>query len=292
MNKTKKIFAATIVIFALAVLFAARLASAAITSIDTDTLYPGDSAKMTIRYENDLNKDIEDVTFSMAFAGLPISSSGSSEDSIKEILDGDRDKFVFVLRADNSAKPGDYDIPYVLSYRNDSAKIVIQEGTIGIKISGRTEIDFSSSVDNPIINQRGKITLKIINKGDGEARFTSVKILPEGYTLLSEDNVYIGTVNADDFESATFDVLFNSAKARLVGILEYKDLENNKLTKNIEIPLKIYTKEEAIKQGIITKNNTGLYIAIGVALIIIWLIVRAIRKRMRMKKSREAQLAR
>ncbi len=277
---------------ALAVLFAAQLASAAITSITTEPLYPGETAKITIKYENDLGKDIEDITFSMNFAGLPISSSGSSQDSIKELLDEEKDNFVFSLRASNIAKPGDYNIPYVLNYRNGSLKTIIQEGTLGIKISGRTEIDLSSAVENPIINQKGKITLKIINKGDGEARFASLTILPEGYILLSEDKIYIGTINADDFESATFDVLFNSARAKLVGILEYKDLENNKLIKNIEIPLKIYTQEEAIKEGIITKNNTGLYVSVIIVLIIVWLIVRAIRKRRRIRKSKEAQLER
>jgi hypothetical protein len=180
----------------------------------------------------------------------------------------------------------------MLSYRNGSLKTIIQEGTLGIKIGGRTEIDLSSTVENPIIGQKGKITLRIINKGDGEARFASLTILPEGYTLLSEDKVYIGTINADDFESATFNVLFNSAKTKLMGMLEYKDLENNRLIKNIESPLKIYTQEEAIKEGIMTKSKAGLYVLIIAVIIVIWLIVRTIRKRRRMKKSREAQLAR
>ena len=34
-----------------------------------------------------------------------------------------------------------------------------------------------------------------MNKGIGEAKFVTVKIVPEGYTLPSEDSIYIGSIN-------------------------------------------------------------------------------------------------
>ena len=54
--------------------------------------------------------------------------------------------------------------------------------------------------------------MKIINSGFGDIKFVNVQIFPDGFILLGSANDYIGNVDSDDFESATFDVIFNDEK--------------------------------------------------------------------------------
>ena len=96
---------------------------------------------------------------------------------------------------------------------------------------------------------------------------------------MSSSSNYIGNIASDDFETSSFDVIFNEDKAKLIGVIEYKDFNNNDKTEIIDIPLKVYTKEEAINLGVIQNSKTPIYIGIVVILIILFFIYRTIRKR-------------
>lgn len=277
-----------LVVFASLFLFLSLAFSSALVleSVDADVLAPGSEGSIDISIKNNLNDDIEQVSLSLDFTNLPFTSVGSSEDNVDDINEDDSEDFHFKIKAANDAKPGFYNIPYAITYKNQSTP---QKGTIGLRVSAKTELDYSVSTENPIVGQQGKISLKIINKGLGDARFVSVKIMPGDYTVLSDEQDYIGTVSSDDFETATFDVLFKKENADLNAVVEYRDLDNNKINKDINLPLEVYSEQRATELGIIKKNNTWLYIIPIVLVIAIWLVWRAIRKRKRLNKSKEMQ---
>ncbi|OIO80336.1 hypothetical protein AUJ84_03780 [Candidatus Pacearchaeota archaeon CG1_02_32_132] len=262
-----------------------NLASAVvITSVVSDSFSPGKEGSIRIGVENTLIDDIQDVVLTLDFKGLPFIPVRGSSDGFDELNSGDDGLFNFVIRASNDITPGNYQIPYTITFdENDVPKI--RTGTIGIKVEGTTELSYSIDTENPIIGQEGKISLKIINKGFADAKFVSVRAVPSGFTLLSEDDIYIGTVSSDDFETATFNVIFNSNNPSLSAIIEYRDFDNNKFTKSIDLPVKVYTQDRAIELGLIKKNNTPLYIGIGIVVIIAWFVWRSIAKRRRIKKS-------
>ena len=253
-----------------------------IYDVASDTIAPGKEGQLKIILKNTLSDDVEDVTLSLDLANVPFTTLGGSSETQDEIQEGDRETFTFTLRADTSAKAGDYKIPYTITYKNASSAL---KGTIGVRISAKPEISYTASADVPVIDSKGKINLKIINKGLGEARFATLRITPQGYTLLSDSEVYIGSINSDDFETASFDVIFKSKSASLSGILEYSDLEGKKYSLPLAYSLNVYTQDEAVKQGIIKKNNAGMYVGLIILLIIIWLVYRNIAKRRRLKKS-------
>jgi len=282
MNKSMKIIS-ILTVFLLAISLASTLTSALIvSSVDSPVLAPGEEGRLTVILKNTFDNDIEDVSLSLDLSTIPFTAVGSSEFSLNRIDNDDKESFVFLLRADSSAKTGDYSIPYTITYRNSSTP---KKGTIGIKISAKPNLDFTSSTDIPVIGQKSKLTLKIVNKGLGDAKFVSFTLSPDGLTLLSEPTIYIGSIDSDDFESASFDVIYQSKSATLAGNLEYRDIDNKLYTKSISIPVEVYTKDEAIKKGIIQKSNTTTYILVVVILIVLWLIWRAIAKRRRLKKS-------
>ncbi|MCH7567803.1 MAG: hypothetical protein IIA87_00105 [Nanoarchaeota archaeon] len=263
-----------------------QMASAVvISSVDVNTFFPGEERIMRIEVKNTLGDDIEDVSLSLDLSGMPFIPIGSSEDSVDEIREDKKKTFLFRIRAANDIEPKDYQIPYEISfkYRGDRED---REGKIGVRVSAKTELEFIASTENPVIGQEGKIILKIINKGFADANFVSVRVFPQGYTLLSDSGIYIGTVDSDDFETSSFNVIFNSAKAKLVVLVEYKDFNNEKIIKNIELPITVYSKEKAIELGIIKRNNTPIYIGIAVLVVVLWFIWRIIKKRRRIKQSR------
>lgn len=278
-------------IFALcfAVVFALSVVSAAvIEDVRVSTLQPGEDATMVVTVKNPLDDKIKDVSLSLSFAdpvthaALPISSVGSSEYNVDEIQDDDAEDFTFNIRASNSAAPGDYNIPYTLTY---DGLAVAQTGTIGITVEGTAELDFSTKEENPVIDGKGKITLKIVNKGFADAKFVSVKINPSGYTLLSENEIYVGTISSDDFEAIDMDVIFGKSPA-VSATLTYKDFNNHDVTRTISLPVKVYSREKAIELGIIKQSYALVYLLTIAVIILLIVVIRTINKRRRMAKSR------
>ena len=146
-------------------------------------------------------------------------------------------------------------------------------------MSAKTEIDFSAEVQGTaILNQEGTLSLEIINKGLGDIKSVSVQIFPQGFELISKNKIFIGTINADDTDTATFDVIFTTTAPVLKAKVTYKDFENNAQTDTVNLPFKVYTQEEALKLGIIKKSNTGTYFLVLIVLLIIWFVWRRIKK--------------
>lgn len=283
----------------LIILFTISFASAVVVDADYITVFPGEEGRVVIEIENNENFDIEDVSIQIILAtflpdqtpiALPFTVVGSSEKDIDDIDEDDEDDVSFTLRPFFDIKPGDYNIPYRITYVNedDNDEDFEQTGTFGLRVSAKTELDFAIDISgNAIVGEEGEISLEIINKGLGDIKSTSVEITPLGFELLSKKKIFIGTVDSDDFETANFDVIYQSTSATLSAIVTYKDFDNNPQTQVVNLPINIYTKEEALELGLIKQSRIGLYIGIAVVLIIIWFLYRRRRKKKRDKNKRK-----
>ncbi len=270
----------------LLLIFTLPFLPAIIVDSDYITIYSGESGKVTFNIENNENFDIEDVSVALDLSDLPFTSIGSSEKDIDNI-DEDRDEDIsFTLKASTDITPGDYDIPYLLKYSNanNNSETYEKTGTFGLRVSARTDLDFSVETDeNAIIGQEGRISLEIINKGLGEIKSISVKIFPQGFELLSGDKIFVGSIDGDDSDTATFEVIYKTTNPVLSAKIDYKDFDNQDHTKIVNLSFKVYTKEQALELGIIENPNYSPYIIIGI-LVIAFFLYRKIRKKRKKNK--------
>ena len=89
----------------------------------------------------------------------------------------------------------------------------------------------------------------------------------------------MGTIDSDDFESESFDVIFNERFNPLSVKIVYKNFNNEEQQIMKSISLRAYTSKEAVEKGILKKNNAFMYVGIFILLLIIWFIFRIIRRR-------------
>lgn len=289
MRKTKIIWEIASILFISLVLMGV-VSAISIDEIRQDKLYPGEQTKISVDVKNTLNDRIENVNLIIDFSNSKFISVGSASGNKDGIDEDDTETFNFNIKASSDIKPGDYNIPYILTYEVNlinRTDIISEKGTIGISVGARTELDYAALTENPIVGQKGKVSIKIINSGLGEIKFINVKIIPNGFTLLGNNENYIGTVSSNDYETATFDVIFKSERARVAGVVEYKDFDNNKQTQTVDLPITVYSKEKALELGIIKKDNTWIYGIVIITMIILWFTYRTIRKR-RKKKNQGA----
>jgi len=275
--------------FALLLVFSISLTSAIIiNSVDVPPFSPGQEGQVRIGVENILNKDTDDVSLKLSFENLPFIPIGTSEQSIDEIEEDDEEDFVFRIKAATDINPGDYEIPYTLEYEIDGDSKT-KTGTIGVRVEANPDLTFTIDTSDSIQNKQGRISFKIINKGFSDARFVSVRIIPDGYIATSEKEEYVGEVDSDDFETVNFDVLYTSTDATFFAIVEYRDFNNEKIIKNVELPITVFTQEQALKLGLIQPSKTASYITTAIVIIVIIIIWRWWKRRQKLRKIKKNQ---
>ena len=268
---------------------AINMVSAVIVDADYVTLFPGEDGKISINIENNENFDIEDISISLVLEDVPFTSAGSSVRDINDIDEDDDDSVTFTLRPSTEIVPGDYSIPYRIDYVNsaNTSQNFSKEGSFGIRISAKTDLDFTiETSEAAVLGSEGQISLEIINQGLGEIRSVSVQILPGSFELLSKDKIFVGTIDADDSDTASFDVVYKGLNPVFSAKITYKDFDNNDQTKTVNLPVKVYTEEQALELGLISKSKTLTYFIVILVLFVIWYVWRRIRKR-RKQKERE-----
>jgi hypothetical protein len=281
----------TIILGTIAILLSLSMVSMAsavtISEISTLKIYPGEQASVSIEVSNNLNDDVEDVSLTLNLDNTGFISIGGNEESEDEIREDKEETFTFRLKAPSTIEPGAYNIPYTLVYTFQDEDIE-KKGSFGVEVSAKTELDYSVETEGNVVGDKGKISLMIVNSGLGDIRFVSVSLANSksgGYTLLSNPQVYVGTVDSDDFETATFDVRFDKKNVVLNAVVKYKDFENEDQIETITLPVNVYSVDEAFDLGIKKKNSTPIYLSTVVLLIILWFVYRSWRKRQRQKKS-------
>ena len=248
-----------------------------------ETIYPGESEEIILEIENNENFDIEDVSLALDLSNLPFTTIGSSEKDVDDIDEDDDERVSFNLRASIDIIPGDYNIPYILKYVNaeNNSEEFEKTGSFGLRVSAETDLDFVVDVqDNAIVGEEGEVSLEIINKGLGEIKSMSVQIFPQGFELLSKEKIFVGTIDADDSDTATFDVIYKTTNPILSAKVEYKDFDNKDQTETVNLAFKVYTKEKALELGILKRPNYIVYLVIGI-LVIAFIIHRILKKRKR-----------
>lgn len=268
--------------------------SALVVDADYITTYPGKEGRVNLVIENNEDFDIKDISISLDLSNTGFTTVGSSEKSIDEIDENDDEDVSFTIRAATDITPGDYDILYKIGYTNadsDDEEEYDKDGTFGIRVSAETDIDFAvetKGIDgSAIVGKQGQISLEIINKGLGEIKSVGVEIEPSGFELISGEKIFIGSIDGDDTDIANFDVIFQSKNPVLKARVTYKDFDNNNQEELVNLPLNIYTVEEAKEKGLVSDSNSLVYIIIIVLIIILWVLWRFWKKRRKIKKKIE-----
>ena len=275
----------------LAILFLSSLASA--LNIDSVSVKPeeikqGEKISLELVIENNLDSDVEDVSISLDLKDIPFAPYlTSNQVSYEGIKEGKEKEARFNLIAFSDAESGTYKIPVKISYILD-LKEIEKEGVVSLIINAKPELEVFAEDAILIKGQSSELIIRIVNSGLGDVKLLSLELeTVRGMRILDNKKVYIGDIDSDDFDSVEFKLKVDENAPSIISLpikLNYKDFQNNNIEENKNLELRIYTKEQAINLGLVKKSNT-LVIVIGIIiLIILFLVYRAIRKKLKKKR--------
>jgi len=283
-----------ILVLILGILITSIASMVSAVTIEDSSIFPteieaGQVATLSIRLQNNLNKDVEDVSVSLDLSDAPFAPyESSNEVTIEELSENEDDTITFKIVALSDSESGIYKIPVKISYFDEDRNSGSKDALISITLNSEPELAVEIEDSLLLKGQEGEITLRIVNKGLSDAKFLDIEIGNSNYyTILSKENVYIGNIDSDDFDSAKFKLYFKESvpsRVNLPVVVSYRDAVNNRYVDEMNIQLDVYSRERAIELGLLQQKRTGIYIGIAIVLIIGYLIYRRIKKRRKQKK--------
>lgn len=255
-----------------------------IATVESTNIQPGETSQIRIIIENQGDNDIKNIMVSLDLVSdaLPFAPVGSATQKIIDEIDENEKKTVtFEIVALPDAKPQIYKIPVNVKF-NDKEESTI----ISLKVISQPVLEVAIEETEIIkVQDTGEVVIRFVNKGLSDIKFLSAQLIQsEDYNILSAESVYIGNIEPDDFETASFKLHLGKKINFLPIKVEFRDSENKIFTKTEFLNINIFTLEEAKSLGLTKTNSLPFIIGAAILIIIILIAYRLIRKRRRAKK--------
>lgn len=281
MAKTKILTIALILsIFLITNVCALRIDS---VSSSSDSIAPGETTSIALAIRNNGDNDISEVSVDLDLTNIPIAPYGSSSGFDFQEIESDRSRTAeFKLIALNDAKAGIYKIPVKISYIEEG-KIKTEQSLISIMINSKPNVEVIVEDGLLLKGKQNTITIRVINKGLADVKFLEMQLGDSSYyTLLTQNKIYIGDVDSNDYQSSEFKIFFKENSADTINLpvkIIYRDISNKEYVKDSLLNIKVYSNAEALQLGLIKKSYTIPIVITIILLIVFFIVYRMLRRR-------------
>ncbi|NOZ81276.1 MAG: hypothetical protein GXP63_06415 [DPANN group archaeon] len=265
---------------------------------------PGQDATLTLTLENMAEKDFKDVrvtfqvvsftttTTTISKEELPFSPLGTTNELIVGTMPRRSQKEVaFSFTTDPTADITVYKLPVLISYADYFGNNYSTTQYTTIVLEAKPELSVtvdSSDLSKP--GQKGDITLKFVNRGIEDIKFLTADLHDDDHlTVLSSNEVYVGNIDSDDYETADFTVYLKDGCCEdgtfsLPLSIRFRDGSNRAYADEPkDVNLRIYTEEQQERFGI-QQSSSSVGIIIVVLIVVLGLFVYLYLRRRKKKK--------
>jgi hypothetical protein len=220
-----------------------------IVESSTTAISPGEEESVLLSIKNvggSIAKDIvvkvnpeRTVTSTGVVVEREIVSLGAASTYIASLEQGDQANVQLMLAVNQDATLKNYSIPITMEYFDLNGSEKTGTGYLGLKVAAAAEVDAVLGSVEPKAFPGGtsEVTVDMFNIGLADARYVVVELTGQGITV-SEPRQFIGTLEADDFDSFKTDVKFDPTVP--VG--------------NLPLQLKVIYKDEALQETVVMKE--------------------------------------
>lgn len=231
---------------------------------------PGSSAEMSLTLDNMAESSFRNVDVSLETSELPIAARETSRKRISSVGPDDSEKVNFTLDIDSDADNQLLDLPITIDYQDQAGNELSMSETTGVFIGGYPNIDIGIEESDIRTTGQGTVTLQILNRGEGQARFAEVQLEDsEQYEILSEDSIYLGSMIADDYQTAEFELYvndFNEGTLDIPVTVDYRDSEGDQ-TQEFEVERTLYSQGELSRYGLSQSTSPVIPVVVLIVLV-------------------------
>lgn len=235
----------------------------------SEKVAPGSSERMELTLQNMADSYLKNVEVKLDLSdSIPLATQDSAVKNLEKISPGNRSKVAFNLQVDESAENGVIRLPIQITYENEAGTEFTQDTSTAVVVGGKPQLEVGINSEGQLApGSTHKVTLRVVNRGYGSAEFTELRLEGgQNYEVVSSNSVYLGEMDADDYQTAEFDLYIEKgAESLSIPVeLDYRSERSQKQTETLEP--RLYTQSELKKYGL---AGGGSPVVIGAVLVLI-----------------------
>ncbi len=224
---------------------------------------PGQTINLKVNLKNNANSYVRDVVINLDVSSIetftPVGST--TEKRITGLGAGQTKELQYDLIVDPSAETKAYRIPLTVTYTESSAAEETSNHIVGVVVD--SEADYQLDIEDTEVHTKGdvgKVTVSVSNVGTSELKFLTLELKEnKNYEIISNQRVYLGNLEPDDFKTAEYKIQSGSSKdVKLDFDVIYKDSYNKPFTDNKDVNLKMFSARQAVAYGL-SQPNGGIF---------------------------------
>lgn len=219
-----------------------------------EKIAPGSQNEMKLTLENLADGQMKNIDVKLDLSDIPLAASDTNSRTLTRIEAAESENISYSLNVDESAENGVYEIPVTLQYENEAGNTFTRETTVGAVVGGEPELEIGlNGVEGELTpGTTSSVTLRVVNRGRGSADFVKLNLQEnEDLEVLSTGSVYLGDMDADDYQTADFQVHIDSEAENVSAPVEvtYKDVAGER-TEVQQVELPVYTQQQLERYGL------------------------------------------
>jgi hypothetical protein len=231
-------------------------------STEPDRIKQGVASKMTLKIKNTADSVMRDIQVKMNLDSTPITTLNSiNEKSLRILERGEVGEVIFDIIANADAVSKAYNIPLNITYEGSDGVKISKNYAFGLLIGSEPEylVNLEDSDSGLVKGKSGDVVISLSNTGVGDIKFAVLTLLgSKDYDIISNDKVYLGNLESDDYETAEFKIFpKKSGWIELEVLVEYKDAFNGEANRIETLRARVYTNGEAVRYGLV-KGGGGV----------------------------------
>lgn len=230
---------------------------------------PGSSAEMSLTLENLAESRFRNIDVSLDTSELPIATRETSRQRISSVGSDSSEEVNFMIDVDDDADNELHDLPITIDYQDQAGNELTMMETTGVNIGGFPNIDVAVEESDIRTEGRGEVTFRILNRGEGQARFAEIQLEDsEQYEILSEDSIYLGSMIADDYQTAEFDIYVEDGESplELPVTVDYRDGDGDQVS-SFDVERTLYSSNELRQYGLSQSSNPWIIVLVVLGLV-------------------------
>ncbi|NOQ38593.1 hypothetical protein GQ472_06960 [archaeon] len=248
---------------------------------------PGQKGDADIVIKNTADSTLKNikVTMDLSSATVPFAPLGKSTTYIiNNMAGGEEETATFEIIATPEAISGIYKIPLTITFSDNVGNDYTSSEIVSLIVGGTPDLLVNVEPEKLFLSgTTGDIRVNIINKGLVDVKYVTVKIeSDDDFELLSNDEIYIGNIDSDDFDSASFSIHISPSFSGDLSIpmtLTYMSANNDAFEVDETLEMRVYTASEAQSLGLISKSSASTIYAAIVIVAVVYIGYRKYKKR-------------
>ena len=248
---------------------------------------PGQKGNAVIVIKNTADSTLKNikVIMDLSSATVPFAPLGKSTTYIiNNMAGGEEEIATFEIIATPEAISGIYKIPLTITFSDNVGNDYTSSEIVSLIVGGTPDLLVNVEPEKLFLSgTTGDIRVNIINKGLVDVKYVTVKIEnTDNFELLSNDEIYIGNIDSDDFDSASFSIHISPSFSGDLSIpmtLTYMSANNDAFEVDETLEMRVYTASEAQSLGLISKSSASTIYAAIVIVAVVYIGYRKYKKR-------------